>query len=100
MASLRSPVALFAGFFVFVSIPLVAMWLAVGDLTLLARFGGFALYFLVAHIALPAWVYLDARPTAHTSAVTWTVVTFFVPFVGALVYLLIVRVRADASSGS
>jgi apolipoprotein N-acyltransferase len=100
MASLRSPVALFAGFFVFVSIPLVAMWLAVGDLTLLARFGGFALYFLVAHVALPAWVYLDARPSPGSSAVAWTVVTFLIPFVGALVYLLVVRARREASSGS
>ena len=97
MASLRSPVALFVGFLVFVSIPLVAMWLAVGDLTLLARLGAFALYFLVAHVALPAWVYLDARPAEHSSAVAWTVVTFLVPFVGALVYLLVVRVRANAT---
>ena len=100
MASLRSPVALFVGFFVFVSVPLVAMWVAVGDLSLLARLAGFMLYFLVAHVVLPGWVYLDARSAGNDYAVAWTVVTFLVPFVGALVYLLFVRGRRDvASSG-
>jgi hypothetical protein len=91
MASLRSPVAVFVGFFVLVSVPLVAMWLAVGDLALLARLAGFALYFLVAHVALPAWVYLDARSAGGRSAVPWTVAAFLVPFLGALVYLLVAR---------
>ena len=99
MASLRSPVALFVGFLVFVSVPLVAMWVAVGDFALLGRLLGFALYFLTAHVILPAWVYLDARTQENGSAVAWTVVTFFVPFVGALVYLLLVRARGEAASG-
>jgi hypothetical protein len=98
MASLRSPVALFVGFFVFVSVPLVAMWVAVGDLSLLASLVGFMLYFLVAHVALPGWVYLDARAAGNDNAVAWTVVTFLVPFVGALVYLLLVRGRRNAAS--
>ncbi|WP_380674389.1 PLDc N-terminal domain-containing protein [Salinigranum sp. GCM10025319] len=97
MASLRSPVVLFVGFLVFVTVPLVAMWVAVGDLALLARLGGFVVYFLVAHVALPAWVYLDAR-SAGDNAVAWTVVAFLVPLVGALVYLLLVRARRDATS--
>ena len=97
MASLRSPVALFAGFLVFVSIPLVAMWVAVGDFALLGRLAGFALYFLVAHVILPTWVYLDARTDENRSAVAWTVVTFFVPFVGALVYLLVARTRGETA---
>jgi apolipoprotein N-acyltransferase len=100
MASLRSPVALFVGFFVFVTVPLVAMWIAVGDPAVLARLAGFALYFLVVHVALPGWVYLDARSAGNDYAVAWTVVTFLVPLVGALVYLLLVRARGErASSG-
>jgi apolipoprotein N-acyltransferase len=99
MASLRSPVAIFVGFLVFVSLPLVAMWVSVGDPALLGRLLGFAVYFLVAHVALPAWVYLDARTAGNDSAVAWTVVTFLVPFVGALVYLLLVRSRREATSG-
>jgi hypothetical protein len=98
MASLRSPVVLFVGFLVFVTIPLVAMWVAVGDPGLLLRLGGFVVYFLVAHVALPAWVYLDARAAGNGNAVAWTVVTFVVPLVGALVYLLLVRARRDATS--
>ncbi|WP_318567851.1 PLDc N-terminal domain-containing protein [Salinigranum marinum] len=98
MASLRSPVVLFVGFLVFVTVPLVAMWVAVGDLALLARLAGFVLYFLVAHVVLPAWVYLDARSAGDDYAVAWTVVSFLVPLVGALVYLLLVRGRRDATS--
>jgi hypothetical protein len=99
MASLRSPVAVFVGFFVLVSIPLVAMWVSVGDPGLLGALAGFMLYFLVAHVALPGWVYLDARSAGGDNATAWTAVTFLVPFVGALVYLLLVRSRADASGG-
>lgn len=99
MASLRSPLALFVGFFVFVSVPLVAMWISVGDASLLLPLLGFAVYFLVAHIGVPAWVYLDARTSGNDYAVAWTVVSFLVPLVGALVYVLVVRVRADAASG-
>jgi hypothetical protein len=98
MASLRSPLALFVGFFVFVSIPLVAMWVAVGDLSILAPLLGFMLYFLVFHVALPGWVYLDARSGGNGNAVAWTAVTFLVPVVGALVYLLLVRVRRESVS--
>lgn len=99
MASLRSPVAIFAGFLVFVSVPLVAMWVSVGDVALLVRLFGFVVYFLVVHVALPAWVYLDARTAGDDSAVAWTVVTFLVPLVGALVYLLFVRSRRESASG-
>jgi hypothetical protein len=99
MASLRSPLALFVGFFVFVSIPLVAMWVAVGDLSILAPLLGFMLYFLVFHVALPGWVYLDARSAGNDYAVAWTVLSFFVPLVGALVYLFLVRTRDEAAPG-
>ncbi len=97
MASLRSPLALFVGFFVFVSVPLVAMWVAVGDLGLLLSLLGFMLYFLVAHVVVPAWVYLDARSAGNDYAVAWTVVSFFAPLVGALVYVLLVRARRDSA---
>ncbi|WP_136589917.1 PLDc N-terminal domain-containing protein [Salinigranum halophilum] len=100
MASLRSPLALFVGFFVFVSIPLVAMWVSVGDPALLLPLLGFVVYFLVAHVVVPGWVYLDAKSARNDYAVAWTVLSFFVPLVGALVYLLLVRSRRDvASSG-
>ena len=99
MASLRSPLALFVGFFVFVTVPLVAMWIAVGDLALLLPLAGFVVYFLAVHVALPGWVYLDARSSGNDHAVAWTVVAFLVPLVGGLVYLLLVHERADATSG-
>jgi heme/copper-type cytochrome/quinol oxidase subunit 4 len=99
MASLRSPLALFVGFLVFVTVPLVAMWVAVGDPALLARLVGFALYFLAVHVALPGWVYFDARSAGNDHAVAWTVVAFLVPLVGGLVYLLLVHERADTTSG-
>jgi heme/copper-type cytochrome/quinol oxidase subunit 4 len=98
MASLRSPLALFVGFFVFVSVPLVAMWVAVGDLSLLAPLVGFMLYFVVAHVAIPGWVYLDARSAGNDYAVAWTVFSFFVPFVVALVYVLLIRVRRGTAA--
>ena len=98
MASLRSPLALFVGFFVFISVPLVAMWVSVGDVSLLAPLLGFMLYFLVAHVALPGWVYLDARSAGNGNAVAWTAVTFLVPVVGALVYVLLVRARRESAS--
>lgn len=54
---------------------------------------GVGLYAIVAHVALPLWVYTDARRHGR-AATAWAAATFFVPVVVAPVYVFLAR-RGD-----
>ena len=86
MATTRSPFVVLGGLVAVAFVPLFAMWLVVADAGTLAYFFGFALYFLVAHVALPGWVYLDANGRGSDASLTWTGIAFFVPVVGFAAY--------------
>jgi hypothetical protein len=91
MPSTRSPILVLAGLLVVAFVPLLVMWVAVGGTELLGYFVGFALYFLVFHVALPVKVFVDARPYGRDRAMLWTAAAFFVPLVGAALYFLVGR---------
>jgi len=86
MATTRSPFVVLAGLVAVAFLPLLVMWFAVTEIVTFVYFAGFALYFLVAHLALPGWVYIDATGRGSDSAVGWTVLAFLVPFVGFAAY--------------
>jgi hypothetical protein len=86
MATTRSPLIVLGGLVAVAFLPLLVMWIVVTDVGTFAYFAGFALYFLVAHVALPGWVYLDATGRGSDAALAWTVLCFFLPFVGFVVY--------------
>jgi high-affinity Fe2+/Pb2+ permease len=86
MATTRSPFVVLGGLVAVAFVPLVAMWVAVSDLGTFAYFVGFVLYFLVAHVVLPGWVYLDATGRGSDSATAWAGICFFLPFVGFVAY--------------
>ncbi|MFB6250644.1 MAG: PLDc N-terminal domain-containing protein [Halobellus sp.] len=102
MATTRSPLVLLGGLVTVAFIPLFAMWLVVADLGTLAYFFSFALYFLIAHVALPGWVYLDANGRGSDAPLTWTGITFLLPFVGFVAYYFLGQPdaphRADADA--
>jgi hypothetical protein len=89
MRTTRSPIVLLAGLVAAAFVPLVVMWAAVGGVEGAAYLVGFALYFLVVHVAIPGRVYVDARARGSTSAPAWTAFAFLVPLVGAAVYFLV-----------
>lgn len=86
MATTRSPIAVLGGMVAVAFVPLVAMWVAISDLGTFAYFLGFALYFVVAHVALPGWVYIDATGRGSDSATAWAGICFFIPFAGFAAY--------------
>jgi hypothetical protein len=91
MPSTRSPILLLAGLIAVAFVPLLVMWVVVGGTELLGYFVGFAVYFLVFHVALPAKVFLDARPHGRDRALLWTALAFVVPLLGAALYFLVGR---------
>jgi hypothetical protein len=70
-------------------LPLTILWTVTTNLQALLYFIGFALYFLIAHIVLPGWVYIDANGRESNAALTWTVVAFILPVVGFVCYYLL-----------
>ncbi|WP_144904792.1 PLDc N-terminal domain-containing protein [Halobellus captivus] len=100
MATTRSPFIVLMGLIAVAFLPLLVMWVAVTDVGTFAYFAGFALYFLVAHLALPGWVYLDATGRGSDSAIGWTAFNFFVPFVGFVAYYFLGRPDAPYEAGA
>ncbi len=89
MATTRSPMVVL-GVMVFAAfLPLIVLWTTTTDLRSLLYFSLFALYFLVAHVILPGWVYLDANGRESDAALTWTIITFILPFIGFICYCVI-----------
>ena len=86
MATTRSPIVVLVGLVAVAFLPLLAMWFFITDIGTFAYFAGFGLYFLVVHLALPGWVYIDATGRGSDSPIGWTVMAFFVPVIGFLVY--------------
>ena len=86
MATTRSPLVLLGGLVAVAFVPLFAMWLVIADVGRLVYFFAFALYFIVAHVVLPGWVYLDANGRGSDAPLTWTGITFLLPFVGFVAY--------------
>jgi hypothetical protein len=72
-------------------VPLAVMWAAVGGFEAVGYLLAFAAYFLVFHVALPGYVYADARARGSDAVVAWTALTFLVPPLAAAVYLLLAR---------
>ncbi|MGQ4556364.1 PLDc N-terminal domain-containing protein [Halobellus sp. GM3] len=99
MATTRSPLVVLGGLVAVAFLPLVVMWIVVTDVVTFAYFAGFALYFLLAHVALPAWVYLDATGRGSDSAVGWTALSFLLPFVGFVAYFFLGRPDAPYEAG-
>jgi hypothetical protein len=93
MATTRSPVLILVGLVVAAFVPLAIMWAVVGGFELLGYLVAFAFYFLVFHVAVPAWVYGDATARGSDSVIAWTVFAFLVPLVGVAVYALVVARR-------
>jgi len=95
MPTTRSPIAVLGGLVAVAFLPLLIMWVVISDLGTFAYFLGFAVYFLVAHVALPGWVYLDANGRGSDAATTWTGLCFLLPFVGFVVYYFVGQPDAD-----
>lgn len=93
MATTRSPILLLVGLVAAAFVPLAVMWAVVGGFELLGYLLGFAVYFLVFHVAVPGHVYFDSRARGSNSVLAWTVLSFLVPVVGAAVYFLVGRTR-------
>lgn len=100
MATTRSPLAVLGGLVAVAFVPLAAMWIAISDLGTFAYFVGFALYFLVAHVALPGWVYIDATGRGSDSATAWAGICFFVPFAGFAAYYFVGQPDAPYEMGA
>ena len=100
MATTRSPLVVLGGLVAVAFLPLLVMWIVVTDVGTFAYFAGFALYFLVAHVALPGWVYIDATGRGSESAVGWTGICFFLPFVGFVAYYFLGRPDAPYEAGA
>ena len=64
MARTRSPALLLVGLVLLLFVPMAVMWAVAGPGELLGRFLLFGVYFLVGHVAVPGWVYLDATRRA------------------------------------
>ncbi|SFF78373.1 Phospholipase_D-nuclease N-terminal [Halopelagius inordinatus] len=99
MATTRSPILILVGLVAAAFVPLAAMWAVVGDVELLAYFLGFAVYFLVFHVAVPGHVYFDSRARGSNSVLAWTALSFLLPVVGAAVYFLVGQRRLGEPAG-
>lgn len=49
----------------------------------------FVLFFLVFAVALPLWVYSDAKSKGSDNAVLWALMVFLAPLLGLVLYLLL-----------
>ncbi|MDR9412471.1 MAG: hypothetical protein RI544_05205 [Haloquadratum sp.] len=88
MARTRSPALLLVGLVLLLFVPMVVMWAVAGPGELLGRFLLFGVYFLVGHVAVPGWVYLDATRRADRWRTLFTAVAFLVPVAGPVSYVL------------
>jgi high-affinity Fe2+/Pb2+ permease len=100
MPTTRSPLVVLGGLVAVAFLPLVIMWVAISDIGTFAYFLGFAIYFLVAHVALPGWVYLDATGRGSDSATAWTGLSFLVPFLGFAAYYFLGQPDAPYEAGA
>jgi len=100
MPTTRSPLVVLGGLVAVAFLPLFVMWVAISDVGTFAYFVGFAIYFLVAHVALPGWVYLDATGRGSGSAAAWSGLCFLVPFVGFVVYYFLGQPDAPYEMGA
>ncbi|WP_311170359.1 PLDc N-terminal domain-containing protein [Halobellus ordinarius] len=100
MATTRSPIVVLGGLLLVAFLPLIVMWIVVTDVGTFAYFAGFALYFLIAHVGLPGWVYLDATGRGSDSAVGWTALSFLLPVVGFIAYYVLGRPDATYEAGA
>ncbi len=99
MPTTRSPLAVLGGLVAIAFLPLVVMWVAISDVGTFAYFFGFAVYFLVVHVALPGWVYLDATGRGSDAATAWTGLCFLVPLLGVVAYYFIGQPDAAYEAG-
>ncbi|MFC6826981.1 PLDc N-terminal domain-containing protein [Halopelagius fulvigenes] len=99
MATTRSPILILVGLVAAAFVPLAVMWAAVGGVEGVAYLLGFAVYFLVFHVALPGRVYFDARERGSNSVLAWTALAFFLPLVGAALYFLVGQSRLGEPTG-
>jgi hypothetical protein len=88
MAQTRSPALLLVGLVLLVFVPMVVMWIVVGAGDLLVPFFAFSVYFLIGHVLVPGWIYLDATRRADRWRTLFTAVAFFIPIAGPLSYLV------------
>ncbi|ELZ30967.1 hypothetical protein C474_10911 [Halogeometricum pallidum JCM 14848] len=95
----RSPLSLLALLVLAAFVPLVVMWVAVSGWDGIGYLIGFALYFVLFHLLVPARVYVHARANGSNAVLAWTGLAFVLPILGALVYFLVGMVfdRAEAS---
>lgn len=95
----RSPLSLLALLVLAAFVPLVAMWVAVSGWDGIGYLIGFALFFLVFQVLVPARVYVHARANGSNAVLAWTGLAFVLPVLGALVYYLVGVVfdRMDAA---
>jgi hypothetical protein len=89
MATTRSPMLILGVMVIAAFFPLIILWTVTTNLRSLLYFIGFALYFLIAHIALPGWVYLDANGRESDAALTWTITAFILPVIGFVCYYML-----------
>lgn len=85
----RSPLSLLALLVLAAFVPLVAMWAAVSGWNGIAYLIGFALFFVVFQVLVPARVYLHARANGSNAVLAWTGLAFVLPVLGAVVYFLV-----------
>ena len=85
----RSPLSLLAALVVAAFVPLVVMWVAVSGWGEIGYLLGFALFFVVFQVLVPARVYLHARANGSNAVLAWTGLAFVLPVVGAVLYFLV-----------
>lgn len=85
----RSPLSLLALLVLAAFVPLVVMWVAVSGWDGIGYLIGFALFFLVFQVLVPARVYVHARANGSNAVLAWTGLAFVLPILGAVVYYLV-----------
>ena len=85
----RSPLSLLGLLVLAAFVPLVVMWVAVSGWDGIGYLLGFALFFLVFQVLVPARVYVHARANESNAVLAWTALAFVLPVLGALVYFLV-----------
>jgi hypothetical protein len=85
----RSPLFVLAALVLAAFVPLAVMWVTVAGWDGLGYLLGFAVYFLVFHVLVPARVYVHARDRGSDSKLAWTALAFVLPVLGAALYFLV-----------
>lgn len=89
MATTRSPLFVLAGLVLVAFVPLLVMWVSVAGWEGIGYLLGFAVYFLVFHVVVPAAVYVHARDNGSNAKLAWTALAFVLPILGAAIYFLV-----------